>query len=290
MKKEKNIGANCILAIVSLLCIIPFILVLSISFTGEESLAWYGYQLIPKDFSIEAYRYIFSDPSQIIQSYMVTIASTVIGTFLSVLIMALLAYPLSRPDYKAKTAVSFYVFFTMLFSGGLIPSYILITQYLHLKDSFLVLILPGMVIPFHVILLRTFFQQLPTELFDAAKIDGCSELQVLYKIVLPLSTPVFATVALLGALIRWNDWYTCLLYINDDRLITLQYLLQRIMKNVELIKTQMTNMPPNVAAIKLPTESVRMALAVVVSGPMLLVFPFFQKYFAKGLTVGSVKG
>ena len=290
MKKEKNIISNILLIIASLLCLIPFIVVISVSLTDEATLNEFGYQIIPKSLSLDAYKYIFSDPEQIIRSYGVTIASTVVGTALAVLVMAFLAYPLSRPDYKMKSAVSFYVFFTMLFSGGLVPSYMLITQYLHLKDTFWVLVLPGLVTPFHVILFRTFFQQLPSELFDAAKIDGCSDIRMIFQIVLPLSKPVFATVALLGALTRWNDWYTCLLYINDDNLITLQYLLQRIMKNVELIKTQMANMPIHMTQMDLPTESVRMALAVVVSGPMLIVFPFFQKYFAKGLTVGAVKG
>ncbi|MBE7022848.1 MAG: carbohydrate ABC transporter permease [Ruminococcaceae bacterium] len=290
MKKEKSIISHIWLILASILCLIPFIVVVSVSLTDEATLNEFGYSIFPKTFSLDAYKYIFLDPEPIIRSYGVTIASTVVGTVLAVLVMSFLAYPLSRQDFKFKSVVSFYVFFTMLFSGGLVPSYMLITQYLYLKDNFWVLVLPGLVTPFHVILFRTFFQQLPGELFDAAKIDGCSDVRMIFQVVLPLSKPVFATVALLGALTRWNDWYTCLLYINDENLVTLQYQLQRIMKNVELIKTQMSNMPMQMMNVDVPTESVRMALAVVVSGPMILVFPFFQKYFAKGLTVGSVKG
>lgn len=288
--KKKFVLPHIVLCIASLLCLIPFILVISISISDEAVISKVGYQIIPSSFTLSAYQYIFADASQIIRSYGVTIASTVFGTVLSVIVMALLAYPLSRPDFKLKPQISFYIFFTMLFSGGLVPSYILITQYLGLKDNFLVYILPGLVSPFYVIMMRTFFQQLPQDLFDAAKIDGCREIGILFRVVIPLSKPIFATVALLGALTRWNDWMTCMLYINDQDLITLQYLLQRIMKNVELIKTQMQNMPITMLDMKVPTESVRMALAIVVSGPMLVVFPFFQKYFARGLTVGSVKG
>ncbi len=290
MKKDKSIISHLLLFCAAVLCLIPFIVVISVSLTDEATLNEFGYRIIPKTFSLDAYKYIFLDPEPIIRSYGVTIASTVIGTTLAVLVMSFLAYPLARPDFKWKSVVSFYVFFTMLFSGGLVPSYMLITQYLHLKDNFWVLVLPALVTPFHVILFRTFFQQLPGELFDAAKIDGCGDVRMIFRIVLPLSKPVFATVALLGALTRWNDWYTCMLYINNEDLVTLQYQLQRIMKNVELIKTQMTNMPVQMLQADVPTESVRMALAVVVSGPMIMVFPFFQKYFAKGLTVGSVKG
>lgn len=290
MKKDKSIVSHLLLFFAAVLCLIPFIVVISVSLTDEATLNEFGYMIIPKTFSLDAYRYIFLDPEPIIRSYGVTIASTVVGTFLAVVVMAFLAYPLSRPDFKWKSLVSFYVFFTMLFSGGLVPTYMLITQHLHLKDNFWVLVLPGLVTPFHVILFRTFFQQLPGELFDAAKIDGCGDVRMIFRIVLPLSKPVFATVALLGALTRWNDWYNCMLYINDENLVTLQYQLQRIMKNVELLKTQMTNMPVQMLQADVPTESVRMAMAVVVSGPMIMVFPFFQKYFAKGLTVGSVKG
>lgn len=289
-KTRKGIVSNLSLIFFALLCILPFWIVISISITDENSIRTLGYQMFPKGISLNAYKFIFANPDQIINSYIVTILSTVTGTVLGVFVMALLAYPLSRNNYKRRTVVSFLVFFTMLFSGGLVPSYILITQYLHMKDTFWVLVLPTLISPFHVILLRTFFAQLPNELFESAKIDGCTELGIFFKFLLPLSKPALATVALLSALIRWNDWFTCMLYINNEKLLTLQYILQRIMLNVELVKNNMINVPTDVIDTILPTESMRMAMAVVVAGPMLLVFPFFQKYFIKGLTVGAVKG
>lgn len=289
-KHHAALFSNFILIIFGMLCLIPFCLIISISLTDEKIINQIGYQFFPSKISFNAYKFIFANPKQIIDSYIVTILSTTVGTILSVLIMSLLAYPLSKQNYKKRKLISFLVFFTMLFNGGLVPQYILISQYLNLRDTFWVLILPSLVLPFHVIMLRTFFSQLPNELFESAKIDGCSEWGMFFKILLPLSKPALATVALLGVLMRWNEWFTAMLYINNEKLITLQYLLQRIMMNVELIKNNMLNIPDDVMNNSLPTESMRMAMAVVVAGPMLLVFPFFQKHFTKGLTVGAVKG
>ena len=212
------------------------------------------------------------------------------GTALSVIVMILVAYPLARKNFVARRSVTFYLFFTMLFNGGLVPTYILITQYLHLNNSFWVYILPHLVSPWHVVLLRTFFQKQPEELIESAKIDGAGEYRILFQIIVPISGPVIATVALLGLLTRWNDWMTSLLYINQDNLVTLQYLLQKMMKDIQLITQNMDTLALDIDPSKLPNESARMALAVLAAGPMLCVFPFFQKYFAKGLTVGAVKG
>lgn len=288
--KEKTWVEHLILIIICIMCVIPFIMVISISFSNETDIAKYGYSVIPRKIDLSAYSYVFSNKSQIINSYIVTALSSVVGTALSTVIMSMMAYPLSRHNYRLKGAVSFYIFFTMLFSGGLVPSYILITQYLHLRNNFWVLILPGLIVPFHVFLLRTFFAQMPVSVIESAKIDGCNVWRTLFTIVYPSATPALATVALMGMLTRWNDWYTCLLYIDDDRLITLQYLLQRVMMNVELMKSNMVNIPEGLSRNSLPTETMRMAMAVVTTGPIVLVFPFFQKYFVSGLTVGAVKG
>lgn len=203
------------------------------------------------------------------------------------------AYPLSRPNYKYKKIATFFIFFTMLFSGGLIPTYIWITRYLHLGDTIWVYILPCLVNAFHVIVIRSFFQGLPQALMESAKIDGASELQTFFKIVMPLSKPVIATISLLTLLSRWNDWNTALIYIKSSNLYSLQYLLQKILREAEFVKNMAESSP--VAGVdldlsNLPSVTIRFAMCMVAAGPMLIIFPFFQKYFAKGLTVGAVKG
>ena len=226
-------------------------------------------------------------------SYKITIFYSLTATFFGVIVMAMLAYPLSKPNYRYKKPVTFFIFFTMLFSGGLIPSYIWITRYLHLGDTVWVYILPNLVNAFHVIVIRTFFQGLPQSLTEAAKIDGMSELMIFFKIVIPLSKPVIATISLLTLLARWNDWNTALIYIKSTNLYSLQYLLQKILREVEFVKNMAESTPIagiDMDATQLPSETIRFAMCMVAAGPMLVVFPFFQKYFAKGLTVGAVKG
>ena len=244
-------------------------------------------------FSLEAYKYVFRSPEQLINSYKVTIFYSIAGTLLSMLVMTLTAYPLSRKNYRYRKPVMFFIFFTMLFSGGLVPSYILITKYLHLGNSIWVYILPYLANAWYIIVIRTFFQGLPSELVESAKIDGGSELLIFFRIILPLSKPVLATVSLLTLLTRWNDWNTALLYIRDTNLFSLQYLLQKILREAQFIKSMAESSP--VAGISMdtsniPSETVRYAMCIVAAGPMLVIFPFFQKYFAKGLTVGAVKG
>lgn len=205
--------------------------------------------------------------------------------------MAMIAYPLSRRNCSFRSPLSFYIFFTMLFSGGLVPSYILMTQYLHLKDNILVLIIPSLINAFYVIMIRTFFQSLPESLFESAKIDGASEFRIFFSIAMPLSVPVLASVAFFTAMGKWNDWYTAMLYINREDLIPLQYMLYRIQNNLQVLLSAMTNVSGiAIDPHDLPGNNLIMAMAVVATGPMLFVFPFFQKYFVEGLTVGAVKG
>lgn len=297
MKKKKNRVAGVIInlyfIISSLIFIIPFVLIISASFTDEQALLENGYGLIPSVFSTEAYRYVFRTPQQLIDSYKITILYSITATVLGVIIMSMMAYPLSKPNYKYRKPVTFFIFFTMLFSGGLIPSYIWMTKYLHLGDTIWVYILPFLVNAFHVIVIRTFFQGLPLSMTEAAKIDGASELQIFFRIVLPLSKPVIATISLLTLLARWNDWNTALIYIKSTELYSLQYLLQKILREAEFVKNMADSSP--VAGIdlnvsNLPSTTIKFAMCMVAAGPMLVVFPFFQKYFAKGLTVGAVKG
>ncbi len=291
--KISKIIINLLFCFGSLLFILPFVLIISASFTNEQSLISEGYKLIPSQFSTEAYKYVFKNPQQLLDSYKITIFYSLIATFLGVIVMAMLAYPLSKPNYKYKKPVTFFIFFTMLFSGGLIPSYIWITRYLHMGNTVWVYILPNLVNAFHVIVIRTFFQGLPQSLTEAAKIDGMSELRIFFKIVIPLSKPVIATIALLTLLARWNDWNTALIYIKSTNLYSLQYLLQKILREVEFVKNMAESTPIagiDMDATQLPSETIRFAMCMVAAGPMLVVFPFFQKYFAKGLTVGAVKG
>jgi len=211
---------------------------------------------------------------------------TLVGSSLGLLIMAMLAFALARRDFKFRKPLSFYVFFTMLFNGGLVPWYILITQYLHLKNTIFALILPYLVIPWFVLLLRTYFAGLPTELFEAAKIDGASEWRIFYKIAIPLSTPALATVGLFSMLQYWNDWWLALLFIDDKKLYPLQYLLYTIQSNIDAISQN----PEMNMGIIIPTQGVRMAMAVLAIGPIVFAFLFVQRYFVRGITLGGIKG
>lgn len=276
--------------VISLIVLYPFLLLVGVSLTDETDIIQNGYHLIPEHFSLEAYKYIFKNPTSIIGAYKTTIIYSVVGTFLSVLLNAMFAYPLTRKDLPGRTGVSFYLYFTMLFGGGLVPSYILNTQYLHLGDSIWIYIIPSLISGYNVFMMRSFFQGLPEEMFESMKIDGASQFNIFFRTVIPLSKPVLATVAVTCFMGKWNDWYTAMIYINKEDLISLQYYLQRIMKNIELLQTMEKSMVGMVNTSQIPAETVRMAMAVVVAGPALLVFPFFQKYFVSGLTIGSVKG
>jgi len=293
IKIDYRIGIHLFFIIFSLAFIIPFIYVLSISFSNDMDIKQYGYQFIPKTFDLGAYTYVFQNPEQLLSSYKITTFTSLVGTFCSVMIMALMAYPLSRSNFTYRKQVSFFVFFTMIFGGGLIPSYILITKYLRLGNTVWIYLFAGLANAWHIIIMRTFFQSLPSALVESAKMDGAGELKILFRIIMPLSKPVIATISLFILLQRWNDWATALVYINNKRLYTLQFLLQRILREAEFINTMMNEGMDNHLVggmINIPTESIRFAMCVVAAGPMLIIFPFFQKYFVKGLTIGSVKG
>lgn len=281
---------HTILIILSIAVILPFILMVSVSFSNERDVVTTGYRLIPLHFDLSAYKYVFETPTVILRAYGVTVFSTVVGTFLSLLLMVLIAYPLSRRNLPGKQGISFTLFFTMLFSGGLAASYIVISKYYNLSDNILVYILPAAVSPWYVFMLRTFFSGVPEEMIESALLDGAGEYRILFGMVLPISTPVLASVGLMTALGRWNDWQTAMLYISNPKLISLQYSLQRILENIKIMERQMLEAGSTVDVSEIPGETSRMAMAVVAAGPMIFIFPFLQKYFVKGLTVGSVKG
>ena len=276
---------HMVLAMVGLACLIPMMLVVSVSLSDEQRLAVEGYSLLPVGFTTSSYQYILQQPGQILRAYGVTIVITTFGTLVGLLLSSLLAYALSRKDYRLRNFLSFYVFFTLLFSGGMVPFYILVTRYLGLKDNILALILPYLVTAWYVLILRTSFAQLPTDLLDAARIDGAGEWRIFFQIVLPLSKPVLATIGLFYILRFWNDWFLALLFIDTAVLYPLQYLLYTLMANINFLASN-----PQTTGIPIPVQSARMAMAVLAFGPALFAFLLLQKYFVRGITVGGLKG
>lgn len=285
-----RISINIFFILLCILMVIPMILVISISFTDESYLNSLGYHLIPQKWSIDAYRIILESPAQLLRSYGVTIIVAVIGGVSALLLTSMLSYSISRRDYRYARITTFYIIFTMLFSGGLVPFYMLVTQYLHLKDSIWALIVPYLLNPFYVLIMKGFMDKIPVEVIESAKLDGASEWRVFLKIILPLSTPALATVGLFIVFTYWNDWWLGLLFIDNPKLVPIQLLLYRTMNTIEFLANNVGNINVSVDISKFPSLSARMALAVLAAGPMMFVFPFFQKYFVKGMTLGSVKG
>ncbi|MFC5530680.1 carbohydrate ABC transporter permease [Cohnella yongneupensis] len=279
----------------SLACVLPVLLVIVVSLSNEDSVLLHGYQFFPEKFSGFAYEFLFRDNwLSIVKAYGYSTFITVAGTLVGVIMMALFAYPISRKDFPARKAFTFYVFFTMLFSGGLVPFYLTYVQYLDLKDSLLALIIPLLISPFFVLLMKTFFtSSIPSEVLESATIDGAGEFRIFWGIVLPLSLPVLATVALFTTLTYWNDWFLSMIFITTEDKISLQYLMYKTMLNIQYL-TSNPNATQSISAsgglLNLPSETVRMAMCVVGIGPMMLAYPFFQRFFVKGLTVGAVKG
>jgi len=286
-----RISINLFFILVSAAMVIPFLLVVAISVTDEQTLIQNGYSFFPEHFSLDAYKYIFQSPAILLKAYGITFLITVVGTVGSLLITAMTAYTISRRDYRYNRITTFYVFFTMLFSGGLIPFYILITQYLHLKDTIWALILPGLLSPFNIMIMKGFLSKIPHEIIESAKIDGARELRIFFTIVLPLSTPALATLGLFISFAYWNEWFNSLLFIDNQNLVPLQLLLIRILNSIEFLTSnpEFTD-GQQISLTQFPSNAARMAMAVLAGGPMLFIFPFFQRYFVKGLTVGSLKG
>ncbi len=276
--------------VMCILVVCPFILLISVSISNETDIANYGYAFLPRQIDFSAYKYVLKNPQTIIDAYGVTATFSILSMVLGVLLMSMMAYPLSRKKLRGRTQLSFYLYFTMLFNGGMVPAYILITRYLHLDDNIWVYIIPSLISPWYVFMIRTSFQSLPEEIIESAHVDGAEEYTIFFRIVLPLSKPILATVALFTLLLKWNDWMNSMLYINNPKLYSLQYLLQKIMANIQLLQNSEPGMTALQDLVEIPGETARMAMAVIVAGPALLVFPFFQKYFVKGITVGSVKG
>ncbi len=282
------------LGVYALLCIVPVVLLVSASFSDEQSITLKGYSIIPWKPTLEAYKFIFSTRGQMLSSYGVTTTVTVVGTLLSLLLMSLYAYPLSRKDFRYRNFFSFFIFFTMLFNGGLVSWYLVSTQVLHLQDSLRGLIFPYLVNAWWVLILKTFFaSNIHESIVESAKLDGAGELTIFIRIIIPLSVPGLATIGLFATLQYWNDWWLGLMFINSSKLMPLQYLMYRTYNAIQYLLANAGNIGGGLAGdilSKLPAQTSRMAMVVAGIGPILIAFPFFQRYFIKGLTVGAIKG
>lgn len=271
-----------------LLCLLPFWLVIVGSFSTNESILKQGFGLIPRDFSLEAYKYAFEKPDQILNAYKVTIFVTVCGTALSIFLSSMAAFVLSRRDYPYRNLCSFYFFFTTIFSGGLVPRYVLCVRYLHFKEMpYVALIVPMLFNFFYMIILRSFMSTIPESIVESARIDGAGDFYIYAKLIFPLSKSAIATVVLFTAMGYWNDYYNPMLYVSDEEYISLQYYLYKTINTMKGVTSQMISTG---IQVRYPSEAFKMAMTVIATGPILLVYPFVQKYLVKGVTVGAVKG
>ncbi|NLK74914.1 MAG: carbohydrate ABC transporter permease [Clostridiales bacterium] len=291
--KILNFVAYLVNAVVALFCLIPFVMVISASFSSEKAILNNGFSILPQDITLVAYKTIFKEPMVVVKAYSVTIMLTIIGSITGLFIQTMTAYVLSRKEFEWRNKFSFFFYFTTLFNGGLVPYFILVTRYLKLKDNYLALLLPLLFSVYNLLVMKSYIMSIPDSLIDAAKIDGCGEFKTMYKIVMPLIKPALATVGLFIALAYWNDWYNAMLFIGKEEMYPLQYFLYQQVNNIEaykrLIETQQVSSSVT-KALNLPTQSLKMALTVVVTGPIIFLYPFVQKYFIQGITIGAVKG
>jgi putative aldouronate transport system permease protein len=286
-----DIIINVIFMLMGLACLVPLLLVVAVSITEEQSIVVNGYRFWPASFSLEAYRYLLQESKTIFQAYAVTVFVTVVGTLLSLLTISLFAYPLSRKDFAYRKLFAFLVVFTLLFHGGMVSWYMVTTQILFLKNNLWALIVPYLFNGWYVMIMRTYFMtSIPDALIESAKIDGAGEYRIFFSIVLRLSLPGLATIGLFSAIVYWNDWWLPLMLIQDDKLLNIQYLLYKAQSAADFLSTVSGQNYGTVMQITPPSLSVRMALAVVGIGPIVLAYPFFQRYFVQGLTVGAIKG
>lgn len=283
--------ANIIMIVLMLYCMLPLLLLFASSITEERALIVNGYSFWPSRIDWSAYKYILIDSTQIVRGYGISAVVTLLGTVLNLMLTTLFAYPLSRKDLPGKTVISFILFFTMLFNGGLVPSYIMWTQLFHIKNTFWALLVPNLMMSaFNVIMMRTYFtSNIPTELIDAAKIDGSGEYGILARIILPMAKPILSTLALLVGLGYWNDWLNGLYYVNQDRLYSIQVLLNRMLMDTQFLMSSAAQ-KMSVDTSQLPSTGIKMAIAVMGILPVLVVYPFLQKYLVQGITIGAVKG
>ncbi|MDQ0172013.1 carbohydrate ABC transporter permease [Paenibacillus tundrae] len=286
-----NVMMNMIAGLFALICVFPFIFVVIISFTDEKVLARDGYRLIPAEWSLAAYQFVWQSGDTLLRAYGVTILVTVLGTIISLILMSLYAYAISRKSFRYRRFFSIFAILTMLFNGGMIPTYMVVSQLLGLKDTVWALILPLAMNAFYIMILRTFYStSVPDAVIESARIDGAGEFYTFMKIVIPLSLPGLATIGLFSTLGYWNDWFNALLYIDNPNLVPLQSMLMRIESSIQFIQQNSANSSMSLAAMQsIPQDTSRMAMVVLATLPIIFAYPFFQRYFVQGLTVGAVK-
>ncbi|MDF2908095.1 MAG: binding-protein-dependent transport system inner rane component [Herbinix sp.] len=278
------------ISFLALSCLLPFIIMVSASFENEKVLVQEGYHLIPKEFTTFAYKVILSGDSEILGSYVVTILLTAIGTALGLFITSMTGYVLQRPDFQRRNRIALFLFFTTLFSGGLVPFYLLMTRYLHLKNNYLAVLLPSLISAWNIIMMKNFIKNsIPHSISEAANIDGASPFVTFVKLIFPMSKPALATIGLFIGLGYWNEWYNSMLFLDSSvKYRPLQLLLYNLINRAEYLKNSLAGL--NIATQDLPLETVKLATAVLATGPIILAYPMVQKYFISGITVGSVKG
>ena len=286
-----NALLNLLMIVVSILTLVPIYIIVISSVTSESALTDNGYSLWPAQFATNAYSFLFTQGSIVITAYMNTIISTVVGTLMSVIMVGLYAYAISRDNFRFKSFFTFFAFFTMLFNGGLVAYYMVARQVLLIGNTLWALFLPSIFSPFWVIVMRTFYKtNVPNDLIEAARLDGANEWQTYFQIVLPLSIPGLATVALFSAIGIWNNFFNCLLLVDDAKYYSLQYTIYTTLNNIRFLMENAAKMGGLVNVADLPSQTFRMAMAVVTVGPIIFAYPFFQKYFIRGLTIGAIKG
>jgi putative aldouronate transport system permease protein len=283
-----NIIGYIMLSLFALACILPFWMIVVGAITSDSYITAHGYSLVPVEFSTGSFEYIMNDASRIIRAYGVTTLVTAAGTFFGVLINAMAAYVLQRKDFKYRNFFSFYFFFTTLFSGGLVPWYILCVKYLHLKESIFALILPGLVSVWNMLIIKGFLKGISDSISESAHIDGAGDFRIFIQIILPLAKPVIATIALFTSLYYWNDWYNSMLFITNEKLFMLQFYLYKLIGSAQGL--QIAADKAGVIIDNPPIQSTKMAMTLIVIGPIIFLYPFVQKYFVKGITIGAVKG
>lgn len=273
----------------AIICLIPFVIMISSSFTSEVSISKHGYAIWPRDFSVAAYQFLFQNSKLLVGSYGVTIALTAVGTSLGLVLISMTGYALQRPDFKYRNKISFYIFFTTLFSGGLVPYYLLINHYLGLADNYLAVLLPSLMSPWLIILMKNFLKSIPHSITESAKIDGAGDFTIFIKIILPMATPALATVGLFLAIGYWNEWYNSMLFLTTNvQYRPLQLFLYNTVNQADFIRNSAAS--ANIPSQDIPLESIKLATAVLATLPVMCFYPFVQKYFIKGITVGAVKG
>lgn len=290
--KTFNRAATVILTILVVVTLLPILLIVIASFTDESALIRNGYSYLPEKWSFDAYYYMIKQGAVIVRAYGVSFLVTVVGTVSSVLLTTMLAYPMSRKAFRYRNALTFFVFFTMLFNGGIVPSYIMWTRFFHIKNTIWALLIPNyLVTAFNVILVKNYYSNsIPDSLIEAAQIDGAGEFTIFSKIMLPLAVPTVATISLFTGLCYWNDWTNGLYYVDNEKYYSIQLLLIKIMNNIQALKSNSNAALLGTGKVELPGTSVRMAMAFIGILPILLVYPFVQKYLVKGVVVGAVKG